>query len=70
MSDTSEKELITWCRFLMGIFSYVYYSSLVRQDAVSVASLLETAIAALSREDQLLLLENLSAYIKESTPIS
>lgn len=54
----------------MGIFSYVYYSSLVRQDAVSVASLLETAIAALSREDQLLLLENLSAYIKESTPIS
>lgn len=51
----------------MGIFSYVYYSSLVRTDTVSVASLLETAVTALSREDQLLLLEKLSDAIAKTS---
>ncbi|KAH8929406.1 hypothetical protein BT69DRAFT_1307084 [Atractiella rhizophila] len=52
------------CQFLMGLFSYVYYSSLVRVQYVSVGSVLGTIINGLSTEDQLELYHDLQKYLK------
>jgi phosphatidate cytidylyltransferase len=37
----------------MGLFSYVYYSSLIREHRVTVGSVLQTVVTHLSAEEQL-----------------
>lgn len=37
----------------MGLFSYVYYSSLIREHHVTVGSVLQTVVTHLSAEEQL-----------------
>jgi phosphatidate cytidylyltransferase len=51
-------------RFLMGMFSYVYYSNLIRVHAVTIGSVLQTIVNGLSTEDQRLLLEDLSRLLE------
>jgi len=47
----------------MGMFSYVYYASLIRISTVTIASLFESAITNLSYEDQKALVAQLQKYI-------
>ena len=47
----------------MGVFAYFYYTSLVRIDAVTVASLMDTIVNHLSAEDQHVLLRELKGYL-------
>lgn len=51
-------------RFLMGLFAYVYYSSIIRIQNVSVGSLLQTAVISLSAAEQLELLGDLKRYLE------
>ncbi|PWN46793.1 hypothetical protein IE53DRAFT_391041 [Violaceomyces palustris] len=51
------------CQFLMGLFSYVYYSSLIREHHVSVGSVLQTIVTHLTLEDQVELYQELSRYL-------
>jgi phosphatidate cytidylyltransferase len=51
-------------RFLMGVFAYVYYSSLIRQHLVTVGAVMQTVTSGLSPEDQLQLLVDLRRYIE------
>lgn len=51
-------------RFLMGMFSYVYYSNLIRVHGVTVGSVLQTIVNGLSTEDQWLLLEDLRRLLE------
>ncbi|EPQ29934.1 uncharacterized protein PFL1_02606 [Pseudozyma flocculosa PF-1] len=39
------------CQFLMGLFSYVYYSSLIREHHVTVGSVLQTIVTQLTLEE-------------------
>ncbi|KAL7409094.1 phosphatidate cytidylyltransferase [Mrakia frigida] len=50
------------CQFLMGLFSYVYYSSLIRVNSVTPASVLQT-IASMTSEQQVEILSKLSLYV-------
>lgn len=47
----------------MGMFTYFYYSSLVRENHVTVGSILELATASLSAQDQIKLLKDLQAAL-------
>ena len=51
------------CRFLMGVFTYVYYSSLIREHHVTVGSILQTIVSGLTQEEQLELLADLKKYL-------
>ncbi|KAG7098591.1 hypothetical protein E1B28_000518 [Marasmius oreades] len=51
------------CQFLMGVFTYVYYSSLIRQHSVSVGSVLQTIVRGLAVEEQLELIADLRKYL-------
>jgi phosphatidate cytidylyltransferase len=51
------------CRFLMGVFTYVYYSSLIREHHVTVGSVLQTIVSGLTVDEQLELLNNLKRYL-------
>lgn len=51
------------CQFLMGLFSYVYYSSLIREHHVTVGSVLQTAVTQLTLEDQMELYNEISRYL-------
>lgn len=53
-------------RFLMGMFAYVYYSSLIRTNTVTVVGLLHTITTSLSTEDQKLLLHALQRVVAKS----
>lgn len=48
----------------MGMFSYVYYSNLIRVHAVTVGSVLQTIANGLSTEDQWLLVEVLTRLLE------
>ena len=37
----------------MGVFTYVYYSSLIREHHVTVGSVLQTIVSGLTTEEQL-----------------
>ena len=50
-------------RFLMGMFSYVYYSALVREHHVTVGSVLQTVVSNLSVEEQIELFHDLRRYL-------
>ena len=48
----------------MGMFSYVYYSNLIRVHAVTVGSVLQMIANGLSVEDQRRLLEDLTRLVE------
>lgn len=48
----------------MGVFTYVYYSSLIREHHVTVGSILQTIVSGLSVDDQVLLLRDLKGYLE------
>ncbi|CEG19352.1 phosphatidate cytidylyltransferase [Ceraceosorus bombacis] len=52
------------CQFLMGLFSYVYYTSLIREHRVGLGSVMETVVTRLSAEDQVELYRELARYLK------
>ncbi|PCH36079.1 hypothetical protein WOLCODRAFT_126648 [Wolfiporia cocos MD-104 SS10] len=52
------------CQFLMGVFTYVYYSSLIRQHHVSVGSLLQMIVSGLTPAEQLELIADLKRYLE------
>ncbi|KAJ3735736.1 phosphatidate cytidylyltransferase [Lentinula guzmanii] len=52
------------CQFLMGVFTYVYYSSLIRQHNVTVGSILQKIVSGLSVDDQLELIVDLKRYLE------
>ena len=43
----------------MGIFTYVYYSSLIRQNHVTVGSVLQTIVSGLTLAEQLELIDRI-----------
>ncbi|KAK2463249.1 hypothetical protein APHAL10511_004904 [Amanita phalloides] len=51
------------CQFLMGVFTYVYYSSLIREHHVTVGSILQTIVSGLTLDEQLELLADLNKYL-------
>lgn len=48
---------------MMGLFAYVYYSSLIRIQNVSVGSILQTVVVSLTTTEQLELLADLKRYL-------
>jgi len=52
------------CQFLMGMFSYVYYSALVREHHVTVGSVLQTIVSSLSVDEQVELFRDLKRYLE------
>ncbi|KAK7023452.1 phosphatidate cytidylyltransferase [Paramarasmius palmivorus] len=52
------------CQFLMGVFTYVYYSSLIRQHHVTVGSVLQTIVSGLTVEEQLEVIADLRRYLE------
>lgn len=54
------------CQFLMGMFSYVWYSSLVRQMHVTVGSVLQMIVSGLSPQEQVELFYDLKRYLETS----
>jgi phosphatidate cytidylyltransferase len=47
----------------MGIFTYVYYSSLIRVHHVTVGGILQTIVSGLTVEQQLELIRDLTRYL-------
>lgn len=47
----------------MGMFSYVYYSALVREHHVTVGSVLQTIVSNLDVEEQIELFLDLKKYL-------
>lgn len=47
----------------MGLFSYVYYSSLIREHHVTVGTVLQTVVTQLTLEDQMELYKELTRYL-------
>ena len=48
----------------MGVFTYVYYSSLIRESGVTVGSLLQMAVSGLTLDEQLELVRDLKQYLE------
>ncbi|KAK7057155.1 phosphatidate cytidylyltransferase [Favolaschia claudopus] len=51
------------CQFLMGVFVYVYHSSLIREHHVTVGSVLQTIVSGLTLDEQLALVADLQRYL-------
>jgi hypothetical protein len=49
-------------RFLMGLFAYVYYSSLIRSNIATPSSVLQT-IAGMTAEQQIEIARSLGAFL-------
>ncbi|KAI6121735.1 cytidylyltransferase family-domain-containing protein [Pisolithus sp. B1] len=52
------------CQFLMGVFTYVYYSSFIREHHVTVGSILQMIVSGLSVEEQMELMRDLKKYMQ------
>jgi len=52
------------CQFLMGVFIYVYYSSLIREHHVTVGSVLQTIVSGLTVDEQLELMADMKRYLE------
>jgi len=52
------------CQFLMGVFTYVYYSSIIREHHATVGSLLQMIVSGLSVQEQLELMSDLKRYLE------
>ena len=48
----------------MGVFTYVYYSSIIKEHNVTVGSVLQTIVSSLTVEEQLELLQDLRRYLE------
>ena len=48
----------------MGVFTYVYYTSLIRTHHVSVGSVLQTIVSGLTIDEQLELMRDLKHYLE------
>jgi phosphatidate cytidylyltransferase len=48
----------------MGVFTYVYYSSLLRQHNVTVGGVLQTIVSGLSFDEQIELMRDLKKYLE------
>lgn len=48
----------------MGVFTYVYYSSLIREHHVTVGSVLQTIVSGLTVDEQLELILDLKRYLE------
>lgn len=55
---------LKFARFLMGVFTYVYYSSLIREHHVTVGSILQMIVSGLTVEEQLELMRDLKKYMQ------
>ena len=55
--------LTIFIRFLMGVFTYVWYSSLIREHHVTVGSILQTIVSGLTVDQQLELIRDLKRYL-------
>ncbi|KAJ6499934.1 cytidylyltransferase family-domain-containing protein [Mycena vitilis] len=51
------------CQFLMGVFVYVYHSSLIREHHVTVGAVLQTIVSGLTVDEQLALVADLQRYL-------
>lgn len=51
-------------RFLMGIFTYVYYSSLVKEHHVTVGHVLQLIVSGLTLEEQMELMADFKRYLE------
>lgn len=51
-------------RFLMGMFTWVYYSSLVKEHHVSVGQALQLIVSSLSINEQVELMNDLRKYLE------
>lgn len=47
----------------MGLFSYVYYSSLIREYHVTVGSVLQTIVTHLTLDDQIALQKEIGRFL-------
>jgi phosphatidate cytidylyltransferase len=47
----------------MGVFTYVYYSSLIREHHVTVGAVLQTIVSGLTVDEQLELLDDMKRYL-------
>jgi phosphatidate cytidylyltransferase len=47
----------------MGVFTYVYYSSIIREHHVSVGSILQMIVSGLTVEEQVELMKDLRKYM-------
>ncbi|KIK99413.1 hypothetical protein PAXRUDRAFT_822766 [Paxillus rubicundulus Ve08.2h10] len=52
------------CQFLMAVFTYVYYSSLIRGHHVTVGSILQMIVSGLTVEEQMELMKDLRKYMQ------
>jgi len=52
------------CQFLMGVFTYVYYSSLIKEHHVTVGSVLQLIVSSLTLEEQLELMADFKQYLE------
>lgn len=52
-------------RFLMGLFAYVYYSSIIRDNHVTVGAVMQTVVASLSTQEQVELAKALTGYLAQ-----
>jgi phosphatidate cytidylyltransferase len=48
----------------MGVFTYVYYSSLIREHHVSVGSILQMIVSGLTVAEQVELMKDLKRYMQ------
>ena len=48
----------------MGVFIYVYYTSLIREHNVTVGSVLQTIVSGLTIDEQLELMDDLKRYLE------
>lgn len=53
------------CQFLMGLFTFVYYASLVRDSQVTTASVLATVVGSLSTAQQLELVQEVAKVLSQ-----
>lgn len=51
-------------RFLMGVFTYVYYSSLVKEHHVTVGTVLQLIVSGLSLDEQIELMGDFKRYLE------
>lgn len=51
------------CQFIMGLFSYVYYSSLIRESRVTVGLVMQMIVTQLPLDQQTQLLRDLTRYL-------
>jgi phosphatidate cytidylyltransferase len=47
----------------MGVFTYVYYSNLIREHHVTVGSVLQVIVSGLTVDEQLELIADLKRYL-------